>query len=173
MRHSSGLGPLPQIMLILFVGIALITFAINLFTYALIAAGILLFAGMLFVIVYSGYWLVRSRVSPVVRIQASVVRRRKKGWDVGIVGRSEIAELGMMGNQRDEAWKAYSHEMRRGNVPEIDLAAGSNYFVTFAVNGQETEFSVPEEYYIKCSEGAVGLLVYRGEEFMHFIPDVS
>lgn len=78
----------------------------------------------------------------------------------------------MLGRQRDEAWKAYSRRMAKGDVSELDIARGTNYFVTFDVNGQENEFSTPEDYYAKCSEGEEGLLVYRGEEFMHFIPDI-
>ena len=157
-------------------GFALIGLAINLFAYALIALGVLLFAGMLFVIFYSGYWLVRNRVGRVVRVEARVVRRRKKDWEVGVVGDTPVsaaAKLGMMGRQREDALKVYSHEMRRGNVPEVDIASDTNFFVTFDVNGQETEFSVSADYYIKCNEGASGLLVYQGERFMHFIPDVS
>lgn len=40
--------------------------------------------------------------------------------------------------------------------------------MTFDVNGLEVEFCVPEADYIRCSEGAKGLLVFRGEEFMGF-----
>lgn len=172
MRHDSGLLPLLWTLLVLVAAGGLLVYNIYLFTYVIIGIGILLFAFALYVIFYSGYWVTRNRLSQVVRVQARVVRRRKKDWDVGLVGGpSEIERLGLLGRQRDEAWKAYSRRMAKGDVPEIDLAAGSNFFVTFDVNGQEKEFSVPEDYYIKSSEGTEGQLVYRGEEFMHFIPD--
>jgi|GEM_PF-2455715 len=176
MKHDAGAQPLLWVLLVLVAGIGLLVYDINLLTYVLIGVGILMLAGAVFVIFYSGYWVTRNRLSPVTRSQARVVRRRKKDWDVSLVGgtaESEIARLGMLGNQRSDAWKAYSHEMAKGDVPELDLAAGTNYFVTFDVNGQEIEFSTPEDYYVKCDEGVGGLLVYRGEEFMHFIPDVS
>lgn len=158
------------------VGTGLLLYDIYLLTYVLVGAGILLFAGAVFVIFYSCYWVGRNRLSPVMRVQARVVRRRKKHWEVGMVGgtpESSIARLGLLGRQRDEAWRAYSREMAKGDVPEVDLATGTNYFVTFDIKGQEKEFSTPEDYFIKCNEGIEGLLVYRGEEFTHFIPDVS
>lgn len=156
-------------------GIGLLLYDINLLTYIIIAAGILLFAGAVFIIFYSGYWVIRNRISRITRLQSRVVRRRKKDWDVSLVGdtpESAIARFGMLGNQRSDAWKAYSREMAKGDIPEIDLAAATNYFVTFDISGQEMEFSVPENYYVKCDEGTEGLLVFQGEQFKHFIPDV-
>ena len=174
MKRDSGLQPLVWILLVLIAAGALLVYNIYLLTYVIIGIGILLFAFALFVIFYSGFWVTRNRLSPVVRVHARVIRRQKRDWDVGLVGGPSATErLGMLGGQADEAWKAYSRRMAKDKVPELNLAAGTNYFVTFDVNGQENEFSMPEDYYIKCNEGAQGLLVYRGEAFMHFIPDVA
>lgn len=174
MKHDSGVLPLLWILLILIAAVGLLVYDINLLTYVIIGMGILLFAFALFVIFYSGFWVTRNRLSPIVRTQARVIRRRKKDWEVGFAGGPSVIErLGLHGQQRDEAWKAYSRRMAKGDMLEVDLARGTNYFVTFDINGQENEFSVPEDYYMKCNEGAGGLLVYRGEKFMHFIPDVS
>lgn len=172
MKHYSGIQPLLWILLVLIAAVGLLIYDINLLTYVIVGIAILLLAFALFVIFYSGYWVMRNRMSRIVRVQARVVRRRTKDWDVSLMGTSRIARLSLMGRQRDEAWKAYSRRMARGDVSELDIAAGTNYFVTFDVNGQENEFSVPEDYYVKCSEGAEGLLVYQGEEFMRFVPDV-
>ncbi|MEN6520607.1 MAG: DUF2500 family protein [Armatimonadota bacterium] len=57
---------------------------------------------------------------------------------------------------------------RGGNV----VITGSNYVVVFDVNGCKYEFAVSEADYIKCDEGTEGLLVFRGEEFKYFIPNV-
>lgn len=153
-------------------GVGLLVYDINLLTYVLVGAGILLLAGAVFVILYSCYWVVRNRFSRVTRVQAKVVRRRKKDWDVTAVPMPPTMRLGLLGRQREQAWRAYSRHMARGDVTELDLARGTNYFVTFGIKEQEKEFSMPEDYFVKCDDGVEGLLVYRGEEFMHFIPDV-
>jgi len=173
MRHESGVLPLLWILLIVLAAGCLLVYNIYLLTYVIIGIGVLLLCWALFVIFYSGYWVARNRLSAVVRVQAGVVRRRKNDWDIGLVGGpSAIERLGLMGNQRDDAWKAYSRRMAKDQVSELDLVRGTNYFVTFGVNGQEMEFTVPEEGYIGCSEGSEGLLVYRGEEFMRFVVGV-
>ena len=174
MKHDSGLQPLLWILLIILAGGALLVYDIDLLTYVLIAVGVLLFAGALFVIFYSGFWVAKNKLSPVMRVEARVVRRRKEDWDIGLVGGpSELERLGMMGRDSRTAWKAYSRRMEKGDVRELNIASGADYFVTFDVNGQECEFLVSEDYYIKCSEETQGLLVYRGEEFMYFVPGVA
>lgn len=52
------------------------------------------------------------------------------------------------------------------------VITGSNYVVAFDVNGCKYEFAVSEADYIKCDEGTEGLLVFKGEEFKYFIPNV-
>lgn len=144
-----------------------------LFTYVLWAALGLAFLFLVFVIGYVVYWLIRNHLSPVTRIRSRVIRRRKKGWDLSLIGdtpESATARLGMVGRNHTDAWKGYSHAMARGDVPELDLAFGTNYFVTFDVEGRQQEFCVPEVDYIKCAEGAEGLLIFRREQFKRFMP---
>lgn len=176
LQHESPWMPVLWILLVLAVCGLLLFYNVYLLTYAMVGIGVLLGLAALLVVVYTVFWLLRNRVSPITRVQARVLRRRKKDWDVSIIGdtpESAAARLGMMGRQRNDARKAYSRQMARGQVPEIELAGGTNYLVTFDAGGQETEFSVSEEYYVKCTEQTEGLLVYRGEQFMQFIPDVS
>jgi len=172
MQRDSGLLPLLWILLILVVVGYLILDQVYVFTYLVVGIGVLLGAGALFVIGYTAYWLIRNRIRPTVRVQARVVRRRKKDWDVTLVGGAAEAQLGLQGRQHREAWRAYSRKMAGGEVSEVELASGTNYFVTFLADGNEVEFCTPEDDYIRCNEGAQGLLVYRGEEFVHFIPGV-
>lgn len=140
------------------------------FTYLLTAGIVLVIAAAVGVMVYVVFWCLKNRVSPVVRTQAIVVRRRKKDWDY--TATSGLPVAGMMGSKPRDVWKAYSRRMARGNVTEVTIAEGTNLFVTFSIDGKEIEFSVSEQDYIKASEGTQGLLVYQGEQFKHFIPDL-
>lgn len=56
--------------------------------------------------------------------------------------------------------------VRRSHVVGLDT-----YSVVFTIQGREREFYVPEQAYIRCEDGTEGLLVFRGEQFKHFIPD--
>ncbi|MCE5321796.1 DUF2500 domain-containing protein [bacterium] len=176
MRSGSPLMPLFWILLALTAAICLMLYSPFLFGYILIGVAITVGTAAAGVIIYVIYWLVSNKLSRICRVTSRVIRRRKKDWDVSLVGgtpTSAIARLGMMGGDHKAASKAYSREMARGNIPELTLMDGTNYFVTFDVNGHEVEFSVTEADYIKCSEGAKGLLVFQGEEFKHFIPNVG
>lgn len=46
---------------------------------------------------------------------------------------------------------------------------GVSMFVTFACDGKEMAFAVPEYIYGEIDEGDEGLLTYRGEQFKHFV----
>jgi hypothetical protein len=82
------------------------------------------------------------------------------------------ARLALMGRDPQEAWKTHSRSTATREAPDLDIDAGKNYFVTFVVKEREVEFAVPDESYVACSEDAGGLLVYKGEQFQHFIPRV-
>ena len=54
-----------------------------------------------------------------------------------------------------------------------DVAVGRcSYYVTFGSSKGEIEFQVSEALYIELEQGDEGLLVYKGEKFMHFIRGV-
>ena len=176
MQPEAPWKPVAQILLALVVPACLVVYSPCLLSNIIVVVFVLAVAAAVFVIAYSAFWLVRNRMSPVTRTPAKVVRRRMKDWDVSIVGdtpESAVARLGMLGRNKADAWKAYSHEMAKGDVPELEIASGKDYYVTFAFQGREEEFTVPEDEYLQCTEGLEGLLVYRGEEFVRFVPQVK
>lgn len=171
--NRSNLGPL-LLLGVIAVGYVALRYPI-MFTYLLLAALVMLALGIAFVFGYDAFWLVRNRFSPIVHIQAKVIRRRTVPWDVSIVGESPemwAARMGLRGRNPGKAAKAYLNSAAK-DLPEIEVAGGNDYFVTFAFSGREEEFLVPEDAYVRCEEGSEGLLVFRGEQFRHFIPDVE
>ncbi|MEN6372378.1 MAG: hypothetical protein ABFD64_10235 [Armatimonadota bacterium] len=175
MHSDSPIMPAVLILLALFIGGFLMFQSPILFSYILIGFLILAGAAAVGIVVYAIIWFIRNRLSHVERVNAKVILRRKKDWDVSLIGNTPemaAARLGMMGRDPQTAAKAYSKLVTQDDVPELELAAGSNYLVTFGFNDRECEFAVSEADYIKCDEGTEGLLVFRGEEFKYFIPNV-
>lgn len=146
------------------------------FSYFLITILFTALAAFLLMVIYLIYWVIHNHTKPITRIEAKVLRRRKKDWDVTLQGDTpEIAaaRLGMMGRNPHEAWKAQSKLFVEQEPPLLTLADGTNYFVTYAFDGKEAEFCVPESYYIKSNENTDGLLVFQGEQFKYFIPNIG
>lgn len=141
-------------------------------TFALAAlVGVVVLAAC-FVIGYTAFWLIRNKMSPVVRVEAAVVRRCMKEWDVSLPGESTemaAARLATMGRYPKSAAKAFLKTAASSDAPSIEIAGGVDYYVTFSINGREVEFTVPEDSYIRADEGASGLLVFQGEQFNDFI----
>lgn len=97
----------------------------SLFGILLIGAAVVAALAAAGVVGYVVFWLVRNKLSPVQRVRARVVRRRKKDWDVSLVGdtpESAAARLGMLGRNRHAAYKAYSKAMAGSDVREVQLA---------------------------------------------------
>lgn len=172
--NRSNLGPLLLLGAII-IGYFALRYPI-MFTYLLLVALVILALGIAFVFGYDAFWLVRNRLSPVTRVQAKVIRRRTAPWDVSVIGETPemaAARLGMMGRDPHRAAKAYLRSAAVGDAPEIEIAGGTDYFVTFTLGGHEEEFLVTEQAYIRCEDGTEGLLVFRGEQFKHFMPDIK
>lgn len=157
---------------------------------ALIACGVMLFFPEAFTIVlvillaaaalagvgvvaYVIYWFIHNAASPTLRVQAKVVRKRTKQWDVSVpLGESPemgAARLGLMGRDRKGAAEALMKAAACEDMPEVDLASGADCYVTFSYSGREAEFAVPTDVYTGVDEGSEGLLVIQGEKFRHFI----
>ena len=170
---QSNLGPL-----LLLCALAIGYFALSYpaaFTYLLLAALVIFALGIAFVFGYDIFWLLRNRLSPVTRAEARVVRKYSRPWDVSVVGETPemlAARMGTMGRDPRRAARAYLRSAASTDAPEIDLGSWTDYLVTFAFAGREEEFLVPEDTYIRCEEGTEGLLVFQGEQFKHFVPDV-
>jgi hypothetical protein len=54
--------------------------------------------------------------------------------------------------------------------PTITVYEQWVFWVSFLVRGQELEFGLPEKAYISLSEGEAGLLTYKGDKFLDFLP---
>lgn len=121
---------------------------------------------------YVIYWLIRNRLCPTTRVTVRVVRKRHKNWDVSLPLYAPPTEE-MMGRDPKGAWEAYSRMTRTSDMPEIELASGTECFVTFAIGREQLELNVPMNLYIQLQEGDEGLLVFQGEIFRHFIPGVT
>lgn len=137
----------------------------------LVAAG----AFAVYVFGYDVFWLVRNWLAPVTRTQAKVMRKRHKQWDISIVGETPemgLARLGMMGRDAESAAQAYNKLAGMEDVPELTLADGTDCYVTFGLDGKQLEFLVPMDTYIALEENTEGLLVFKGEKFLHFIAGV-
>lgn len=170
----SNLGPI-LLLIALACFFSVITWP-TLIAYLLAALLVAIVLGVLFVIGYTAFWLIRNKVSPVTRVEATVVRRRMKEWDVSLPVESagmSAARLGLMGRDPNSAAKAFLKASASPDVPSVEIATGANYFVTFSISGREAEFAVPEESYIQAAEGLTGLLVFQGEQFKHFIPGIK
>jgi hypothetical protein len=144
----------------------------TLIAYLLAALFVVIGLVVLFVIGYTAFWLIRNKVSPVTRAEATVVRRRMNEWDVPLPVESSAmsaARLGLMGRAPDSAAKAFLKAAASPDAPSVDIASGVDYYVTFAFSGRDEEFLVPEAYYIRADEGTKGLLVFQKEQFKHFI----
>lgn len=61
----------------------------------------------------------------------------------------------------------------RARVRRSHFVGVDTYSVVFQIAGREVEFYVPEQAYIQCEDGTEGLLVFRGEQFKHFMPDIK
>ena len=145
------------------------------FSHLLVVAFWLALAAACAMIGYVVYWFIRNRLSPVQHVHASVLRRRKKDWDVSVMGDTPemaAARLGMLGRHPEEAAKAWHRAAQSPDVPEITIYEGIDFYVTFSFNGREVEFKVPGEVYVKSPKGTDGLLVFQREEFKDFIPRV-
>lgn len=141
-------------------------------TYLLIALAIVGGLAALGVIGYVAYWYVHNWRSPVTRVPARVVRKRDKKWDVSVVGETPemaAARLATLGRDPKRAAKAWNKLARIQYVPELTLAEGTDFYITFAFGEREQEFAVPESVYAAANEGDEGLLVFRGEQFERFI----
>lgn len=149
--------------------VALVTICPNAVGIAICVGFWLLLAAGVFVVAFVVFWLIRNQLSPVVRVPARVVRRRMKEWDVTLTQR---APIGIYGRDARAAWHAWSYRLGRENVAEAPIVEGKDYYVTFDFEGREMEFSVSEDDYVQADENVEGLLVYRGEQFRHFIPGV-
>lgn len=124
---------------------------------------------------YLACWFISNRMAPVVRTQASVVWKRSSDWDVSLPvpnAYATAAQLGMMGRNRESATKAFIKNIALMGNKDIQLAGGNEFFVTFEADGKKMEFRVPEKTYIAAEDGVQGLLVYKGEWFKAFIPNL-
>jgi len=54
--------------------------------------------------------------------------------------------------------------------PTVTLYIAWVFWVSFDVGGREMQLSVPENIYIGLTEGAQGLLTYKGEKLIRFRP---
>lgn len=166
-------SPTPGLTILVLVGAIAALTEIGLFSFAwamvaLLWALVLATAAM---VVYLVVWYARNRLAPVVRVRARVVRRWFKPWDISISGETTetaAARLGMLGRDPEAAKKAYIRSLKSPGTPELHIAGGNDYFVTFAFEGREEEFMVPEDAYENAPEGAEGLLVFQGVVFRGF-----
>jgi hypothetical protein len=124
------------------------------------------------VIGYVVYWYIHNKEQPVTDVQARVIRKRTKNWDVSVVGDTpemQAARTGLLGSDPKGAAKALLKSAESPDVPEITFASGTDFYVTFGFEDKEEELQVPEFTYVAVDEGTEGLLVYQGELFKHFI----
>ena len=167
---SSDFGPLILLIVILLAGAAFM-FPI-LFSYLFVAGIAIAILAAVAMMAYVIYWFIHNYSSPITRVEARVIRKRMKDWDVSIQPDSPetaAARLGMMGRDPQSAAKAWAKSAGQNDSPELTFASGVYYFVTFDVAGKEMEFVVPESTYTSATEGAQGLLVYQREKFRYFV----
>lgn len=132
LSESSNLGPVILLTVVLLAAAAF-TFPI-LFSYLLIAGMIVFGLAAIAMVVYVIYWLIRNQSAPITRVEAKVVRRRMKEWDVSVQSESPemaAARLATMGHDPKSAAKAWAKSAGRNDSPELTFAEGADYFVTF------------------------------------------
>lgn len=171
--NKSNLGP-GLVLAALVIGFLALEFP-QVAAYGLIALAWAVGLSAALMVAYVIFWQMRNWFSPTVRVRASVVRKCAKPWDVSIPGETPemaAARLGTLGRDPESAAKAYLKSAASSDAPEIEIMGGVDYYVTFDVNGRETELRVSETAYIQAQEGDEGLLVFRGERFMQFTPRV-
>lgn len=116
---------------------------------------------MLFVIAIAGmlayvvWWYLRNWFAPTTRVEARLLLKRTKTCDI-------TASVNLFDCDDDNYCAV-----------EADAGSRSQYIVIFAFNGRREEFDVPESTFTRLCEGDIGLLSFKGEKFVCFIPNVK
>lgn len=97
------------------------------------------------------------------RAKATVIRKRTRDWEVDVP-----PALGM--SAAEIAIRQASYKWKRD--PGVTLAEWTDHYVTFGLGDREIELCVPLDVYVELDPGDEGLLVYRADQFKHFIRGV-
>jgi len=121
---------------------------------------------------YTAYWYVRNWLSPTRTVRAKVVRKRAKHWDAFTY--LESGDVSAPPSKLSSRIRGgFARLAERLRLSETSVTQGTTCYVTFAFGGKEMELAVPISSYRAVEEDMDGLLVFRGEQFKHFIPGVG
>jgi len=167
----SNLGPILLLCAVV-VGYLLLSYP-NVFAYVLVGIIALAAICVVAVILYAAWWWLRNCLAPTARVRATVVRKRSIPWDISIPRETPAmtaARLGTMGRHPHAAAKALLRASATSDAPDMEIAGGDDFYVTYLIGSRELELLVSESAYIEAEEGASGLLSFRGEQFISFTP---
>lgn len=133
-------------------------------------AGVAAAIAVLGIVGYAIFCVLRNQFSAPRRVIARIARKRHQAWDVSVPRLGVIGFLGILGTA---VYGLLSRNSSGGIYDDATVAEGVDCYVTFRFDGRELELSVPQKVYITLDEGTEGLLVYRGEQFKHFIAGVG
>lgn len=145
-------------------------------SFVIVAIVILLVLATVAMFAYVIYWNIRNSASPITRVEAKVVRKRSKEWDMSIAAGTPETLLGwfsMMGRDRLGAAKSFLRRSATSTEPELQIAQSVQYLMSFSFNSHEEELEVPEPTFARAYEGDIGLLSFKGEKFICFIPNIK
>jgi hypothetical protein len=91
-------------------------------------------------------------------VQATVARKWTRGEDysIGVPVEKPFAFEGEFASPQEELG--------------VTVPGGMGFWVAFRTGAREEKFSVPESLYVELEEGVKGVLTYRGERFLSFVP---
>lgn len=124
--------------------------------------------GMLAVVAWSA---LQNKMQPVKQNRAIVLRRRM--IDYSIDGPTSSWAMLINGLGWGPGRPRVSNKDIARLSGEARIATIMNGLITFGVQGEEVELVVPESVYTSIEDGETGMLVYQGEIFKHFMPDIK
>jgi len=123
-----------------------------------VVLGLACLVAMVAYVIY--YYVIMGLLQPARRVQAVVLRKSQRAC--------ELAD-----SLTDAFCLSGSAEVDGAIDTKADYMPDQEYFIVFEFLGKQQEFSVPAHVYAAVCEGDTGLLIYRGNLFRDFIPNVD